>query len=92
MGRFVPWLFFMNSGRMGAECMLEMIQKIFPEPVRRIFPALEQMGTLEEIRVRAGQPFLFQAGETEYFLDEKHGKLTREHGLACVAKKRIWRR
>ena len=57
---------------MGAECMLEMIQKIFPEPVRRIFPALEQMGTLEEIRVRAGQPFLFQAGETEYFLDEKH--------------------
>lgn len=77
---------------MGAERMLEMIQKIFPEPVRRIFPALEQMGTLEEIRVRAGQPFLFQAGETEYFLDEKHGKLTREHGLACVAKKRIWRR
>ena len=67
--------------------MLEMIQKIFPEPVRRIFPALEQIGTLEEIRVRAGQPFLFQAGETEYFLDEKHGKLTREHGLACVAKK-----
>ena len=72
---------------MGAERMLEMIQKIFPEPVRRIFPALEQMGTLEEIRVRAGQPFLFQAGETEYFLDEKHGKLTRERGLACVAKK-----
>lgn len=67
--------------------MLEMIQRIFPEPVRRIFPVLEQMGTLEEIRVRVGQPFLFQVGECEYFFDPAHMKLTGEWKDACIAKK-----
>lgn len=67
--------------------MLEMIQRIFPESVRRIFPVLEQMGTLEEIRVRIGQPFLFQVGEREYFFDPVRIKLTGEWKDAYIAKK-----
>ncbi len=67
--------------------MLEMIQRIFPEPVRRIFPELERMGRLEEIRVRVGQPFIFRMGEREYFLDNAGARLTDVQEAACTAQK-----
>ena len=79
----MAFLFIKNWGNR----MLEMIQRIFPEPVRRIFPELERMGRLEEIRVRVGQPFIFRMGEREYFLDNAGARLTDVQEAACTAQK-----
>lgn len=61
----------------------EQILKLFPLHMREKLKKADIMqDTLEEIRIRAGQPLMFLYGDGEYFFDESSDMLCRhcEHG------------
>ncbi len=61
----------------------EQLIKLFPVHLReKLKSAKIDQQTLEEIRVRAGQPLMFLYGDREYFFDEVHGALVTDPAAA----------
>ena len=61
----------------------EQLLKLFPLHMReKLKKADIDQSTLEEIRIRAGQPLMFLYGDGEYFLEENSDTLCRQcrHG------------
>ncbi len=61
----------------------EQLIKLFPVHMREKLTCADiDQQTLEEIRVRAGQPLMFLYGDREYFFDEVHGALVTDQAVA----------
>ena len=58
----------------------EQLLKLFPLHMReKLKKADIDQSTLEEIRIRAGQPLMFLYGDGEYFLEENSDTLVDTH-------------